>query len=56
MALDMALAAGRAYLTSDSAYGQLFAMSLFSLLPIMFFFVFFQKYLVEGIATTGLKG
>jgi multiple sugar transport system permease protein len=43
-------------LTSDSAYGQLFAMSLLSLLPIMSFFVFFQKYLVEGIATTGLKG
>jgi multiple sugar transport system permease protein len=43
-------------LASDSAYGQLFAMSLLSLLPIMFFFVFFQKYLVEGIATTGLKG
>jgi multiple sugar transport system permease protein len=43
-------------LTGESAYGQLFAMSILSLLPIIFFFIFFQRYLVEGIATTGLKG
>ena len=43
-------------LTGQSAYGQLFAMSILSILPIMLFFIFFQRYLVEGIATTGLKG
>lgn len=43
-------------MTSQSAYGQLFAMSILSILPILLFFIFFQRYLVEGIATTGLKG
>jgi multiple sugar transport system permease protein len=27
-----------------------------SLVPVLVIFVFFQRYLVEGIATTGLKG
>jgi multiple sugar transport system permease protein len=39
-----------------SAFGVLFAMSSLSLIPVFFLFVSFQKYLVEGIATTGLKG
>ena len=39
-----------------SAYGTLFAMSAISLIPLFAFFVFCQKYLVEGIATTGIKG
>ncbi len=43
-------------LTSQSAYGQLFAMSICSLLPVIIFFVAFQKYIIEGIATSGLKG
>ena len=43
-------------LTSQSAYGQLFAMSILSLVPVLFFFIFFKKYIIEGIATTGLKG
>ena len=38
-----------------SFYGQLFAMSVISLVPLFLIFVFFQKYLVEGIVTTGLK-
>lgn len=43
-------------LTSQSAYGQLFAMSILSLVPVMLFFIIFQKYIIEGIATSGLKG
>jgi multiple sugar transport system permease protein len=42
--------------TSRSAYGQLFAMSLLSLIPIILLFTFSQKLLIEGIATSGLKG
>lgn len=41
--------------TGDSNYGGLFAMSLLSLLPVIGFFLAFQKLLVEGISTTGLK-
>jgi multiple sugar transport system permease protein len=33
----------------------LFAMSLLSLVPILIFFAVAQKYLIRGIATTGLK-
>ncbi|MBZ2195509.1 carbohydrate ABC transporter permease [Occultella gossypii] len=36
-------------------WGALFAMSVLSLLPIFIFFVFGQRYLIRGIATTGLK-
>jgi multiple sugar transport system permease protein len=39
-----------------SAFGVLFAMSTISLIPIAVLFISFQRYLVEGIATTGLKG
>ena len=42
--------------TSRSAYGQLFAMSLLSILPILALFTVSQKLLIEGIATSGLKG
>jgi multiple sugar transport system permease protein len=42
--------------TGSSAYGQLFAMSVVSLLPILAFFLIFQRLLLEGAATTGLKG
>ncbi|MFA9378199.1 MAG: carbohydrate ABC transporter permease [Lachnotalea sp.] len=37
-------------------YGGLFAMSLISLLPIIIFFIMFQRYLVDGIAMDGIKG
>jgi multiple sugar transport system permease protein len=40
----------------ESSYGQLFAMSALSLLPVFILFVIFQRQLVEGIASTGLKG
>ncbi len=42
--------------TSASSFGALFAMSLVSLLPVLGVFIAFQKLLVEGIATTGLRG
>ncbi|MDL2302279.1 carbohydrate ABC transporter permease [Lachnospiraceae bacterium OttesenSCG-928-D06] len=41
---------------SSSDYGAMFAMATLSLLPITLIFIFLQKYLVDGIATTGLKG
>jgi multiple sugar transport system permease protein len=40
---------------SESAWGALFADSVVSLLPVFLIFLFGQKYLVRGIATTGLK-
>lgn len=36
--------------------GAIFAMSALSLVPVFVLFITFQKYLVEGISTTGLKG
>lgn len=42
--------------TSSSQWGSMFAMSVASLIPVMAIFVIFQKYIVQGIATTGLKG
>ena len=41
---------------SSSDYGAMFAMSTLSILPAVLIFIFFQKYLVEGISTSGLKG
>jgi multiple sugar transport system permease protein len=48
----------RAFLdaTALSAWGSLFAMSILSLVPIFIFFIFFQRLLIEGISTTGIKG
>jgi len=40
----------------QSAMGSLFAMSILSLIPIFAIFLFFQRWLIEGIATAGLKG
>ncbi|MFG2784155.1 carbohydrate ABC transporter permease [Streptomyces prunicolor] len=42
--------------SSTSAYGPMFAMSVISIVPIVLFFFAFQRYLVEGMATSGLKG
>jgi multiple sugar transport system permease protein len=42
--------------TGSSSYGQLFAMSVLSLLPIFAFFLVFQRMLIQGASTTGLKG
>jgi multiple sugar transport system permease protein len=41
---------------TQSGIGMLLAMSLLSLVPILLFFTFAQKYLIRGITTTGLKG
>ena len=41
---------------SSSDYGAMFAMASLSILPSVMIFIFFQKYLVEGISTSGLKG
>ena len=41
---------------STSDFGAMFAMSALSILPILILFMFSQKYLVDGIATSGLKG
>lgn len=40
---------------SQSAYGQMFAMSILSLVPVILFFVIFQKLIIKGIAMSGLK-
>jgi multiple sugar transport system permease protein len=41
--------------TSGSNWGAMFAMSILSLVPIFLAFLFGQRYLVKGIATTGGK-
>jgi len=40
---------------SSSNYGAMFAMSVVSLIPLFLAFLIGQKYLVKGIATTGIK-
>ncbi|MDB5530698.1 MAG: carbohydrate transporter permease [Devosia sp.] len=42
--------------SGQSSWGAMFAMTTLSLLPVFVIFLFFQKRLVDGIATTGLKG
>jgi multiple sugar transport system permease protein len=41
--------------TGESDFGGLFAMSVLSIVPIFLFFLIFQRLLIEGIATTGMK-
>jgi multiple sugar transport system permease protein len=41
--------------SGSSNFGSMFAMSIVSLFPVFLVFLFGQKYLVKGIATTGLK-
>lgn len=40
----------------QSEWGNLFAMSILSVIPVFIVFLIFQRYLVEGIATQGRKG
>ncbi|MCL1840621.1 MAG: carbohydrate ABC transporter permease [Propionibacteriaceae bacterium] len=40
---------------STSDYGAMFAMSVVSLVPLFIVFMFGQKYLIKGFATTGIK-
>ncbi|MDQ0895172.1 carbohydrate ABC transporter permease [Agromyces ramosus] len=42
--------------TSTSDYGATVAVSFLALLPILIFFIVFQRFLVAGVATQGLKG
>lgn len=39
-----------------TSWGAVFAMSVLSLVPVLLIFFIFQKYIIEGISTTGLKG
>ena len=41
--------------TGLSNWNAVFAMSCLALVPVFLLFVFFQRYLIEGIATSGLK-
>ncbi|ADU29613.1 carbohydrate ABC transporter permease [Evansella cellulosilytica] len=40
----------------QSAWGPMFAMSTLSLIPLFIVFIFFQRYLIEGITAGGVKG
>ncbi|NLO10382.1 MAG: carbohydrate ABC transporter permease [Clostridiales bacterium] len=42
--------------TSTTDYGAMFSMSTLSLIPVFLIFLFFNRYLTEGISTSGLKG
>jgi multiple sugar transport system permease protein len=42
--------------SSQSNFGAMFAMSALALVPIVLFFLVFQRLLVEGVSTSGLKG
>ncbi len=39
----------------ESLYGAFFAMSVLSLVPVIIFFIAFQKLIIRGIATSGMK-
>lgn len=47
----------RAFVDSQAgtSWGSLFAMSIVSLLPVFMVFLFGQRFLIKGIATTGIK-
>ena len=47
----------RSFISSDgvSQYGPMFAMSILSILPIILFFIIFQRLIIRGIAMSGLK-
>lgn len=42
--------------TSGANYGAQMAMAVLALIPVFLFFLIFQRYLVDGVATQGLKG
>lgn len=42
--------------TSSSDYGATVAVSFLAVIPILLFFIVFQRFLVAGVATQGLKG
>ncbi|MFW6029528.1 MAG: carbohydrate ABC transporter permease [Halanaerobiales bacterium] len=42
--------------TSGSSWGSMFSMSILSITPLFIIFIFFQKYIVEGITAGSVKG
>ncbi|WP_049579426.1 carbohydrate ABC transporter permease [Streptomyces sp. SBT349] len=42
--------------TSTSDYGAQMAAAMLALVPVILFFVLFQRYIVEGVSTQGLRG
>lgn len=42
--------------TSTSNYGAQVAMAVLALIPVVLFFFIFQRYIIDGVATQGLKG
>ena len=42
--------------SSTTDYGAMFAMSTLSLIPVFLIFLFFNRYLVEGVSASGIKG
>lgn len=42
--------------SAGTNWGSVFAMSSLSLVPVFILFIVFQRYLIEGISTTGIKG
>lgn len=42
--------------TSVSDFGAMFAMSTVSLIPVLAIFIFMQRYIIEGVSTSGIKG
>jgi multiple sugar transport system permease protein len=41
---------------TSTDWGAIFAMGTLSIVPVLIIFFVFQKYIIEGIATTGVKG
>ena len=41
---------------TQTNWAGVFAMTTLSIIPVVVVFMVFQRYLVEGVATTGLKG
>jgi multiple sugar transport system permease protein len=41
---------------TSTDWGAIFAMGTLSLIPVFLVFILFQKYIVEGMVTTGIKG
>jgi multiple sugar transport system permease protein len=42
--------------TGITNWGAIYAMSFLSLVPVLLVFISFQRHIVEGISTTGMKG
>jgi len=55
---QMTVAVGLSYFRGEANtdWGPLMAASLISIIPVLLLFIFAQRYLVEGITITGLKG